>query len=145
MRLVVPVAAGAGILDIMARLIAQRLAENIGQQVVVDNRAGASGIIGTELVARAVHPSATVRLIAVVALRRQGSPAVAEFLHDADALVVAEAARAIHDDASIPEALPALAAALAAAEDSDDDAMKDRPDSRTARASFVSVEFDLQQ
>ncbi len=53
-----------------------------------------------------------VRLVAVVALRRQASPAVAEFLRDADPLVVEEAARAIHDDLSIPAALPALAARL---------------------------------
>ena len=58
------------------------------------------------------HPSTDVRVGAVVALRRMRSPDVAAFLDDADERVVTEAARAIHDDESIPDALPALAAAL---------------------------------
>ena len=91
-------------------------AERDGADPVLRHGA-ASGLAGCAdragILARLLHPSANVRLIAVVALRRQGSPAVAEFLHDADPLVVAEAARAIHDDASIPEALPALARLLA--------------------------------
>jgi len=66
-----------------------------------------------DLVARAKDPSLNVRLASVVALRRQGSPAVTAFLHDSDPLVVAEAARAIHDDTAIPAALPALAGLLA--------------------------------
>ena len=52
-RMVVPFAAGAGSNDIMARLIAQKLSDSLGQQVVVDNRPGASGIIGTDIVAKA--------------------------------------------------------------------------------------------
>lgn len=43
-RFVVPYGAG-GSPDVIARVIGQRLGENIGQQVVVDNRAGAGGII----------------------------------------------------------------------------------------------------
>lgn len=58
------------------------------------------------------HASSAVRIGAVVALREQASPLAARFLQDADPLVVVEAARAIHDDFSIPAALPALAAAL---------------------------------
>jgi len=50
-RLVVAVAAG-GTTDIMARNLGGRLAQRIGPQVVVDNRPGASGIIGTEIVVR---------------------------------------------------------------------------------------------
>ncbi|MEI6053283.1 MAG: c-type cytochrome, partial [Opitutaceae bacterium] len=57
-------------------------------------------------------PSLNVRLVSVVALRRQVSPLVAEFLHDSDPLVVAEAARAIHDERGIPDALPQLAALI---------------------------------
>ena len=51
-RIVVPVAPGGGN-DIVARLLAQRLTAKWGQQVVVDNRPGASTAIGAEIVARA--------------------------------------------------------------------------------------------
>ncbi len=47
-RLIAPFSAGGGV-DIVARMVAQRLTEKWGQQVVVDNRIGATGIIGTEL------------------------------------------------------------------------------------------------
>ncbi len=73
--------------------------------------AGLSGCAtAAQLVAKKNHPAVHVRLVAVVALRRQAAPEVAEFLRDADPLVVVEAARAIHDEFSIPAALPALAA-----------------------------------
>ncbi len=51
-RLIVPFPAGGG-LDFTTRVIAQRLAEAWGQQVVVENRPGASGMIGAESVVRA--------------------------------------------------------------------------------------------
>ena len=50
-RIVVPIAAG-GATDILSRMIAQRLYESWGQVVQVDNRPGASGIIGSEIVAK---------------------------------------------------------------------------------------------
>src|SRR5262245_4776626 len=66
-RLVVPSSAGAGVTDIMARIVAQKLGENLGQQVVVDNRPGASGILGAEVVAKAPNDGYTL-LIANVSL-----------------------------------------------------------------------------
>ncbi len=58
------------------------------------------------------HPSRSVRLAAIVALRRAKDASIATFLNDADQTVAFEAALAIHDDLSIPAALPALAALL---------------------------------
>jgi len=49
-RVVVPFAAG-GTTDIVTRILAQRLTENWGQQLIVDNRAGAGGNIGSEIIA----------------------------------------------------------------------------------------------
>jgi tripartite-type tricarboxylate transporter receptor subunit TctC len=51
-RLIVPFAPGGGT-DLLARLIAPRLAEVLGQQVVVDNRGGAGSVVGTEILAKA--------------------------------------------------------------------------------------------
>ena len=52
-RLIVPTSPG-GVTDTMARIVSQRLAEQIGQAVIVDNRAGAGGIVGSELTAKAI-------------------------------------------------------------------------------------------
>ena len=65
-----------------------------------------------QLAAKKSDPSLAVRLVSVVALRRTTAPAVSVFLRDGDPLIVAEAARAVHDDLSIPAALPELAALL---------------------------------
>ena len=60
------------------------------------------------IIALSAHPSRAVRIAAVVALRRMSHPGVAAFLNDSDEYIVTEAARAINDDNSIKEALPAL-------------------------------------
>src|SRR5256885_4597911 len=52
-RFLVPFAAGAGINDIMARLVGQHLGAGLGQPVVIENRAGSGGIAGTEAAAKA--------------------------------------------------------------------------------------------
>lgn len=59
--MVVPFPAG-GSADAVARLIAQRLGEKLGQNVVVDNRAGAAGNLGTDTVARAAPDGYTIAM-----------------------------------------------------------------------------------
>lgn len=61
------------------------------------------------LIALANSPSRALRIAAVVALRKMSHPGLAAFLHDKDEFVVTETARAINDDLSVKEALPALA------------------------------------
>ena len=58
-RIIVPNTAGSA-QDIGARLVAQRLAESVGQQTVVDNRAGATGQIGMEITAKAAADGYTL-------------------------------------------------------------------------------------
>ena len=58
-RVIVPFSAG-GATDIVARIVAQKLSEVWGQQMVVDNRAGASGNIGGDLAAKATPDGYTV-------------------------------------------------------------------------------------
>ena len=58
-RLVVPYPPG-GAADLLARTFAQKLAENLGQPVNIDNRGGANGIVGSEVVAKAVPDGYTV-------------------------------------------------------------------------------------
>lgn len=60
------------------------------------------------VVALAKDTSRAVRIAAVVALRRMRHAGITNFLSDKDEFIVTEAARAINDDLSIPEALPAL-------------------------------------
>src|SRR5438270_414910 len=59
-RLVSPFPPG-GSVDVVGRLLAAKLSESTGQQMVVDNRSGASGVIGTELVMNS-PPDAPERL-----------------------------------------------------------------------------------
>lgn len=61
-RLIVPFSPG-GTNDILGRIIAQRLGEKLGQTVIVDNRTGFQGIIGTDLAAKATPDGYTLVMI----------------------------------------------------------------------------------
>lgn len=67
---------------------------------------------GSRLMDAAKDPERAVRLAAVLAFRRMRDGTVASFLSDKDEGIASEVARAIHDDESIPAALPQLAATL---------------------------------
>ena len=58
-RLIIGSPAGGGN-DIVGRILALKLTENLGQQVIVDNRGGANGIIGMELAAKAAPDGHTI-------------------------------------------------------------------------------------
>jgi tripartite-type tricarboxylate transporter receptor subunit TctC len=66
-RIVVPFAAG-GPTDILARLLAQRLTESLGQQFIVDNRAGGGGTIGGQAAARSAPDGYTLYMGGITTL-----------------------------------------------------------------------------
>ena len=61
-RIVIPSGAG-GVTDILGRVIAQKLTETFGQQVVIDNRPGASGLVGSQIVAKAPPDGYTLLMV----------------------------------------------------------------------------------
>lgn len=66
MRLIVPYDPG-GTADSLARMIATPLGDALGQPIVVENRGGANGVIGTEVVARAVPDGYTLGIVSLSA------------------------------------------------------------------------------
>ncbi|NBR27164.1 MAG: tripartite tricarboxylate transporter substrate binding protein, partial [Betaproteobacteria bacterium] len=60
-RLIAPSSAG-GPVDVIARILSPAWSEALGQQIVIDNRAGAAGQIGSEMVAKALPDGYTVLL-----------------------------------------------------------------------------------
>ena len=57
--LIVPFPAGGGV-DVIGRIVADKLAAELGQPVVIDNRGGAAGVIGTRVAARAAPDGYTL-------------------------------------------------------------------------------------
>jgi tripartite-type tricarboxylate transporter receptor subunit TctC len=70
-RLIVPFAPG-GSNDIIGRMAAQQLGDRLGKQVIVDNRPGAGGLLGTEAVAKS-PPDGYTLLVVSAAYAKRGS------------------------------------------------------------------------
>src|SRR5262245_53807536 len=63
-RLIIPFPPG-GSNDVVGRMIGTQLSEQLGKQVVVDNRAGAGGVVGTEIVSKAAPDGYTLGVISM--------------------------------------------------------------------------------
>src|SRR5215203_2395426 len=66
-RMLIGFAPGGGT-DIVGRIVAQKLGEALGQQVIADNRAGASGQLAAELVAKATPDGYTIMMAHIAAI-----------------------------------------------------------------------------
>ena len=66
-RLITPTAAGSGS-DVVARIISGKLTEVLGRQIVVDNRAGVSGLLAAEIVAKAAPDGYTLGMVTLTQL-----------------------------------------------------------------------------
>ncbi len=75
LRIIMPFPAGTSVNDVLGRALAQRLAEPLGQTVIFDNRSGAGGTVGTEMVAKS-PPDGYTLLLGVT-----GALAIAPFVY----------------------------------------------------------------
>jgi tripartite-type tricarboxylate transporter receptor subunit TctC len=96
-RLIVPFPAG-GPNDIIGRAVAQKMTEALGQQVIIDNRSGSGGVLGTDVVAKAAPDGYTIALTSAGALAI--SPSLQKMPYD-----VAKDLAPITLVASVPELL----------------------------------------
>src|SRR5438876_12250216 len=109
LRLILPFPPGGGT-DILGRLLAERLAVNLGQPVVTENRGGAGGNVGAEAAARAAPDGYTIVLVAAsLAISKSlysklGYDAVKDF---APVSLVATVPNVMVTHPSVPSARPA--------------------------------------
>ena len=61
-RMIIPSGAG-GITDILGRVVAAKLTDSLGQQVIIDNRPGASGMVGSQIVAKSTPDGYTLLMV----------------------------------------------------------------------------------
>jgi tripartite-type tricarboxylate transporter receptor subunit TctC len=117
-RLIIPYSSG-GAADVPGRILAQRMSEILGRQVVVDNRPGAGSLIGAELVAHAAPDGYTLLLIAnthfVTAALRAKVPfdPVDDFTH-VTAFLSAPSVLAVHPSLGVETLKELIAMAKAA-------------------------------
>ena len=93
-RMIVPFGPGTGS-DVLGRVLAQKLSEQMGQTIVIDNRPGGSGAMGTEMTARAVPDGYTLTLAtnATLVTFPLLSPSTAKYRADKDFVPISFFAR----------------------------------------------------
>ena len=93
-RMIVPFGPGTGS-DVLGRVLAQKLSEQMGQTIVIDNRPGGSGAMGTELTARSVPDGYTLTLATNATLVTYPllSPSTAKYRADKDFVPISFFAR----------------------------------------------------
>jgi tripartite-type tricarboxylate transporter receptor subunit TctC len=64
LKIVVPFGAG-GVADLTARTVAQKLGENLGQSIVIENKPGAGGVVATDAVAKSTPDGYTLLLMSI--------------------------------------------------------------------------------
>ena len=86
-RLVTPTAAGSGS-DVVARIVSVKLSDTLGRQIVVDNRAGVSGLLAAELVAKAAPDGYTLGMVTLTLTLLMAMVLYQRFLVDREFVLV---------------------------------------------------------